>query len=258
MSSSNALLICSSISLVSCAVVVVSIAFDPTSSTSRHLGLVYNLLLSGMGLSTVLIIYNIVALTSSDEFMNYFCNIFLPFPIYFFLCSFGWTILIAFKFRSAKSWFLPAEKQILVPFWVVWAVSFVLIIPSALFDIIEPRLINSAIHSSSTNMCVYNHANTSGIVVDVCTFLFPLTLTIGINLYSYTRGLWALRDSPHSVLAKNMRKAGGYLLVLLFVFIPNIVYNYYAMSSSTNSKYEDYLDFAFCLSSLQVSKFVCI
>jgi hypothetical protein len=279
MSSSKALLICSSLSLLSCIVVVASIGSDPTASTSRHQGLLFKQLHSHIGLTTLRILNNKVARSGvSDSVMNQFCNVFLPFPIYFFLCSFGWTILIAFKFRSSKSWFLPTENVYQVPFWVVWIVAFIFIIPSILLDIVRPNLINNAISSSTTNMCVYNHTNTTGIIVDVCTFLLPLTLTILINLYSYTRvrndarpallssrrdntcmfvcivvqGLWALRDSPHSVLAKNMRKAGGYLLVLLFVFLPNIIYNYFAISSSSNSKYGNYLDFAFCLSSLQV------
>ena len=252
MSATNALLICASLSLLSCSLVVISIAFDPTSSTSRHLGLVFNLLLSGIGLSLSIIIYVIVAMQSSESAQQTFCNKWLPFPIYFFLCSFGWTVLIAFKFRSSKSWFLPTEKSIVVPFWTVWVGAFLLVVPAIICDIVEPNIVSSSISTENTIMCVYNHTTKTGKAIDVLTLQVPLTLTILINLYSYSRGLWALRDSPHSVLAKNMRRAGGYLFVLLFVFIPNIIYNYYSLSTSTNSKFEGYSAFAFCLSALQV------
>ncbi len=249
----NALSICSIISLVSCIVVTFSIASDPTSQTSRHLALVFRLVICGIGLSLSLLIYNLVAQYSlSDASLNTFCNAFLPFPMYFFVASFGWTVLIAFRFRSTKSWFLGTEKKYEVPYWVVWSVSLMFVFPAIITCIAFPGNIAFVLSSPSTNMCVYNHENIIGKYIDIFTLQLPLAFTIIVNLYSYGRGLFALRDSPHSVLARHMRKAGGYLFILIIVWVPNIVYNLYSIFLNTNTDLNGFQDFGFCMAALQV------
>ena len=36
-----------------------------------------------------------------------------------------------------------------------------------------------------------------------------------LNIYTYMKGLLALHNAPHSVIARQMKRAGGYLMVLL-------------------------------------------
>lgn len=251
--STSALLACSSISLIASVLIVASIFFDPSSGTSRHLGLVNRLLLSNIGLSVSLIVYCIVSALASRDELKHFCNAFLPFPMYFFLASYGWTILIAFRFRSNKSWFLPDGQPYQTPYYFVWAAAFVLILPTIINNIAYPMSISTVVSSSSTNMCVYNHSVMAGKVIDLATIQAPLVFTIIINLYSYSLGLFALRDSPHSVLARQMRKAGGYLFMLIIVWVPNVFYNFVSIINNANTDDFLFLETGFCLAALQVS-----
>lgn len=63
--------------------------------------------------------------------------------------------------------------------------------------------------------CSFDHESTPGIIIDLICFQFPLLVTIFINIYSYTKGIYVLKNSPGSVIARQMKRAGGYLFVLL-------------------------------------------
>ena len=64
------------------------------------------------------------------------------------------------------------------------------------------------------------HVFRAQLINNIC-FQGPLVLTITINLIAYILGLNALKDAPHSVIYREMRRAGAYMSVLLLVWIPN-------------------------------------
>lgn len=91
--------------------------------------------------------------------------------------------------------------------------------------------------------CMFNPNLLRAQLVNNLCFQIPLVLTILINLWAYVKvglpgraavpclvssltcpqGLHALRDAPQSVIAREMRRAGIYMSVLLVVWIPNFI-----------------------------------
>ena len=250
------LIVCCCLSLSSCAIVVISILFENRATKSTHLGLVVRLLVSNMCLSFILLTYSVNVVTGSSN-LSQLCNGYLPFLMYFFVASYGWTIFIAFRCREGnsrnltRSEFNGMRKQIY--FGIVWVVSFLLQIPVIIFDIVYPGQVSAIASSATTRACVYNHSNEAGYTIDLITVQIPVLFTISINLYSYTRGILALvKDTPQSVVARQMRRAGGYLLVLIIVWAPNLAYNIISILNKSNTASADFLDFTLCLAALQV------
>lgn len=241
------------ISIITCSVIIYSIASDEkTLKKSYHLRLVQRLLLSDMGLSGAIIVYYIMSASLDNTALTSYCNFHNSLVVYFFLCSFGWTAMLAYRFRSSHS----QTKKLAPPpvsMWVVWAAP---LIPActvliAAFVTYKVSIVESS--SSNTNRtCTFNHDTRTGIFVDLITLQAPLLITILINCYSYGKGLYYLRNTPQSVLARQMKKAGGYLAVLLLIWVPNFVYNILTMFDGTDPEYNGFLDVVIFLSSLQV------
>lgn len=59
--------------------------------------------------------------------------------------------------------------------------------------------------------------------VNLFTFQVPLLLTIVLNTNALLRGMRALRHSPQSVIAREMKRVGQYVLVLLAIWVPNLL-----------------------------------
>ncbi len=159
--------------------------------------------------------------------------------------------MLAFRFRSSHQ-----EKKSSgppLPMYVIWCIPipFALAVLIAGFATGDVTTVES--NAADTNQsCTFDHDATTGIVLDLITFQVPLLVTIIVNCYSYTKGLLALSNTPHSVVARQMRKAGGYLGVLLLVWVPNIVYNFLTIFDGTDDEYNGFLDIVIFLSSLQV------
>ncbi len=245
-------LFASILSVVTCLMVVISIYHDAkTLKKSYHLRLVQRLLISDIGLSSCVIFYYIMQFLVTSSELKIFCNLYLPTVVFFFLCSYGWTVLLAFRFRSSHTEKKTAGPP--VPMYVIWAipVPFALAVLIAAFSTGDVTTVES--NDADTNQsCTFNHDKLTGIILDLMTFQGPLLVTIIVNCYSYTKGLLALSNTPHSVVARQMRKAGGYLGVLLVVWVPNIVYNFLTIFDGSDSQYNAFLDVVIFLSSLQV------
>ena len=89
-------------------------------------------------------------------------------------------------------------------------------------------------------------------MVDIICFQAPLIAIMFLNIYTYMKGLLALHNAPHSVIARQMKRAGGYLMVLLVVWVPNITYNLLVICDDTNEPYDNFLVLTIMLSALQV------
>ena len=249
-------LCCAVTSFISCAAIISSIYLYNQKKTSYHLQLVGRLLLSDMGLSACIVFYFIIQYALDTDELRQFCKGYLPLVIFNFLSSFCWTIMLALRFHSTQNVdsgnaFKPLEglnKIWLLPLFV----SVIVLLVSA----ITGKVTTVHTNSSDTNQsCTFDHDNTEGIVIDLLTFQAPMILTIIINTYYYGKGIYVLRNSPHSVIGRQMRRAGGYLGVLLIVTVPNLLYNLLSICNYSGKNLGTLLDVAVFLSSLQVSEY---
>jgi hypothetical protein len=245
------------ISCISCSVVALSIRFDRRSAKSYHLRLVQGLLQSDIGLSMSIIVYFAVQYHLSGDSLQTFCKSFLPFLVYFFLVSSAWTVMLALRFRMSQSVSANANKPP-VPMYAIWLIP---LVPAAIMMGTSLSLdgvanVNS-LNNDTNKSCQFNHATTSGILVDLFCFQGPLILIIIINVYHYAGGLLELKNAPHSVLARQLKRAGGYIAVLVAVWVPNIAYNLLVMSDKSSEPYVNFLILTVMLSASQVRCSVC-
>eukprot|EP01039_Chlorochromonas_danica_P007044 gene7044-7789_t len=145
-----------------------------------------------------------------------------------------------------------AVQQPPIPFRWVWATPLVftlsmVIVIWAAGDVTQVQNGQSHVDRS----CTFDHDSWNGIIVDLVIFQSPILFTIVINLYIYACGLAALSNAPHSVVARQMRKAGGYLAVLILVWVPNLVYNLISIGDTSSKEYGSLLDLATLLYSSQ-------
>jgi hypothetical protein len=242
------------ISAFFCAIVVLSIQMHPKSKESYHLRIVFNLLMSDLLISLAVVFYYIIQYLITSSQLDSFCNFYLPLVIYLFLVSYIWTIMFAVRFRTMKkstninkvvTWKPP------IKFGRLWIFPLVYVLPLFIFSYTLPNVTKVWINSSDTDQsCTFDHSGVNGVVLDLVYWQIPLLFTILINFYFYTKGLIALRNSPQSVLGRQMRRAGGYLSVLLIVWVPNIIYNFISIISSDD--YTSFLNLCVVLSSSQV------
>jgi hypothetical protein len=107
--------------------------------------------------------------------------------------------------------------------------------------------------------CFFDSATWTGRLTNNFCFQLPLLITIAANTRAFVLGLRALRNSPHSVdnpsfvfylpliipqiplqvIAREMDRVGKYLIVLLIIWIPNLLVNFYQeIYGSSHTKYE--------------------
>jgi hypothetical protein len=251
---SIATLIASIISFSTCFPILLSIRFNQNDVKSHYLQLVVRLLFSDIGLSIFDIVYYFAQLNLNDRNLEYFCKFHFPAIMFFFLSSFGWTIMLALRFRNSLYNGSTTDFSRAIPFWFIWSISFILIIPSFLSSLLSKQSVIILVTNlnNTDKVCSFDHNSFIGIFIDIVTFQLPLVFTIIINIYSYSKGLRAIRNTPHSVIARQMKKAGGYLAILLIVWLPNALYNFFVIFNTTNHSFTPLLDLAVCLTSLQV------
>lgn len=240
------------LSLICCSVIALSIRLDPRGSKSYHLILVQSLLRADIGLSLSIVLYFIVQYNISGHSLETFCSGFLPFLVYFFLTSSGWTVMLALRFRSSQNVAAQFNKPP-VPLWAVWVIPLVPAIVMLGASVSLPDVTDARTNSNDTNQsCQFDHSSAGGILIDILCFQAPLIAMMFVNLYTYARGLAALKNSPHSVIARQMRRAGGYIAVLLIVWVPNIAYNLLVIGDSSDEQYDNFLVLTVMLSAGQV------
>jgi hypothetical protein len=106
--------------------------------------------------------------------------------------------------------------------------------------------------SDTSQSCQFDHSSVSGVLTDLICFQAPLIAIIFLNIYTYIRGLLALHNAPQSVIARQMKRAGGYLAVLLLVWVPNIAYNLLVICDDSNEPYDNFLILTVMLTASQV------
>jgi hypothetical protein len=242
-------------SWILCVLIISSIYFYPKSKESYHLQLVNRLLISDLGISSMLIIYYVIQYLIDDYYLEQFCRAYLPCLLYFFVSAYGCTIILALRFKTVndqdprKIWRPP------IPLYTIWIGPLIFAVPVFILAFATGQV--STVHNNhaDTNQtCTFNHDSILGELLDLLLFQFPLFLTILINGYFYMKGIRTLRNTPHSVIARNMNRAGGYMLVLLIVWLPNIVYNLLSIFDGNNTSFSALLDLSVFLISLQVKE----
>lgn len=140
------------------ATVLLSMHSDPKPKKSLNSKLVFRLLLCDTCISGLFIMYYFVQLNvgNDTEPLDDLCAVYLCFPIFFFLASWGWTILLALRFRnrgsSSKSNRIP---DIPVPVWSVWVMAFVLVLPTLVASIFTSTSISQVESAEGTNVITY-------------------------------------------------------------------------------------------------------
>jgi hypothetical protein len=117
------------------------------------------------------------------------------------------------------------------PVWSVWAVSFAITLPISFFNVIGgdydvSRVITTAVTDEiEITYCMFDPTTWLARGTNFICFQVPLFLTIIINCGAFVSGMKALQHSPQSVIAREMKRVGQYLVVLLMVWVPNLVIN---------------------------------
>jgi len=253
------LLLCSCISAVSCILVLLAIASDPLGAKSVNTKLIFRLLFCDLAICLIYGVYYGVdnSLSADDTYtMNVFCEAYLPFPLYFFLASWGWTALLAYRF-SIKPKVGRHErkrtKKLPVPMYWVWVASFLLILPTVVSSIFVNGSVSNIENSARSRECIYNYSSRVGQVLNVLTLLVPMCITLLYNIYCYRLGLVALQTAPQSVIGRQMRRAGGYVLVLIGVWGPNFAFSLLRVlgGANDNGDFHSLLNAGLALSTLQ-------
>lgn len=251
--SSTISLSCAIISFFACSAVVLSIYFYQQKKNSYHLQLVGRLLFSDLFLSCCIIFYYVIQYALNTSQLRQFCKLYLPLVLFSFLSSFAWTIMLALRFHTTQNIdsgkaYKPSKN--LNHIWIGPAVlaALILIVSAITGDV-------TTVHTNDTDTnqaCTFNHDTTLGVAMDLICFQIPMIFTILINIYYYSKGIFGIRNAPHSVIGRQMRRAGGYLGVLLLVTLPNLIYNMVTIFTGSENSYSSFLDLAVFLSSLQV------
>lgn len=241
-----------SLSLVSSGIVLLSIVFDKHNNKSYNLKLIFRLLFCDFFIEIVILSCFIAQTYTNSKSLT--CSICLPVIYYFLLSSFLWTIMISLRFLTIDKSFKSTILQKIVPkihLWWIWIVCFALMVPTIVLNSIGNKVL-STIDEDSPVSCTYNHEYNKSITVDIVTVQFPLFITIIVNFTSYVIGYRALKDSPESVVARHMRRTGGYLLVLVLIWVPIFVFNVLSIALRSNSKFLGLFYAGLFLVSLQV------
>ena len=110
---------------------------------------------------------------------------------------------------------------------------------------------------TANHTCSFNHITAVGVAMDVITFQAPLVITVVLNVYLYIRGLNSLKDAPFAVLSRRLRRAGGYIFVLVIVWVPNLIYNALCIFGKTNTGFTILESIVVNLASAQVPLLLC-
>lgn len=247
-------LCCAVLSLCCSVVIVLSVHYYHNKKSSYHLQLVSRLLLTDVGLSSCIIFYFIIQFALNTDQLITFCKFYLPTVVYFFICSYLWAILLALRFLMSKKQTNQYNFGKLVSYRTVWLAP---LIPAAA-DLVMAWSLGgiTTVHtnSSDTNQsCTFNHDTLHGIIMDMITFQLPMVVATVSIIFFYGKAIFSLKNAPHSVISRQIRKASGYVAVLLIVTLPNLIYNFFTIFDETHKSRNSLLSLAVFLSSSQVA-----
>ena len=104
----------------------------------------------------------------------------------------------------------------------------------------------------SNEQCTFNHSVVNGIILDLLCLQLPLVSAISLSSYLYVVSVRALKNSPASVVERQLKRALGYIGVMLLVWVPNILYNFATIKNRSNTSHHVGLDTVVILVASQV------
>lgn len=185
--------------MMSLCAIVFFIQYD-REKPSRVLKMVTMLILSDGMASVCFVLWGLLVLYENQD--EHWCRLFLPFPTFFFVMGFGFMTLIAHRFMKVNQ--LHSESQLFeLPIWVVPVVSFILIMPVVMLNIVgEGHEVSELIvshHKNKKEFCYFS-SDWNAFIANAMCFQLPAICTVIYNMYAYCKGILALKDSPHTVL----------------------------------------------------------
>ena len=251
------LLLCSVISFISCSIVLTAIHSDPLGSKSINTKLIFRLLLCDLMICFFYAAYYIMdsIFINGNEQMEIICKAYLPFRMYCFVASWGFTALLAYRFSVKPTFKIEAIKRKKLPFKTtrVWIGTFIIVLPMIISNIVTEDGISMIEVSGDSRQCIFNFDSTLGKVLNVVTLVIPLFATLIYNTYCYINGVYALQTAPQSVIGRQMQRAGGYVLVLIGVWLPNCVFSMLrVVGHAQGGRYHGLLNASTLLTALQV------
>lgn len=224
-----------------------------------HLQLVHRLLISDIGLSSCIFLHFFVKLFLNLDQLRSFCKIYVPCVVYFFIVSYGWTVTLSMRFLLSRLSELKQDGTPPIPYRWVWLAPFFLsatdLIASWVWGDVTTVVESSGNHFLNQS-CTFNHNRLHGVVLDIVTFQLPMVLAAIVNVIFCVKTILSLHNAPQSVVARHLRKASGYVGVLLAVVVPNVAYNFFAIFDESRN-HSMLLNFSVTLASLQGFLNVC-
>lgn len=110
---------------------------------------------------------------------------------------------------------------------MVWATALLLTLPIALLSCLGEDYSVARVIATSSDItyCMFDPTTWLSRGTNFACFQIPLLVTIVINITAFVKGMKALQSAPQSVIAREMKRVGQYLAVLLLVWVPNLVAN---------------------------------
>jgi hypothetical protein len=127
------------------------------------------------------------------------CQLFLPFPTYFFLLSFCWTSLIAHRFQRICE-VNNSKLMVDFPLWPFPLLCLILVLPIVSLNasgVVVSETV-SAVSAEGLDFCFFASTNTA-FAANLLTFQLPCVFTVLYNLKCFHFGIVALRLSPERV-----------------------------------------------------------
>jgi len=226
--------------ITSATVVILYLHYSTKKNTSRLLQIIISLIFADGSVGCCLLVWDAMSRLLSKDALHRACCVMLPIPIMFFLVGYGCTVLVCLRFlqvsrvssssgqqKSEDSSLMHPSPLYTPPLWTVWAVSFAITLPITLMNNIGHDYGVARVVTTATDItyCMFDPTTWLARGTNFICFQVPLFLTIIINVGAFVKGMKALQNSPHSVIAREMKRVGQYLFVLLIVWVPNLVIN---------------------------------
>ena len=165
------------------------------------------LLVGTDGLSSIgLLLWVILDYTNDDGSAandEKICDYYFAFPYFTYLLSFGWTSLIAQRFKDTSLMSINSQTYKPLSLWIVPIVSFALSLPLIVLNSIGGELSLTEVKYSplkdDRDYC-YFASSENAFIVNVVCLQIPSVITVVFNAYCYRAGTRAIKaSSPLSV-----------------------------------------------------------
>lgn len=196
-------LLTSFISVIATLFVLWNYSSNHKDTSDGILTLAIRLIVSDGVFSLMLLFWKLAATSKHYDNLDSYCRVFHPIIIFTLIAGYGWTVCIALKFKNIPLELSKSTQQSAdVNYWRTWAVSFAVVLPIIILNSMGPSYAVSSAYYLSEGYgeayCFFSYNKRADIVNNIC-FQLPLVLTIVLNVFAYSRGIYAIQNAPESV-----------------------------------------------------------